>query len=165
MDRAGNAYSGYYGGAAVPQRVPSEQPPAPKEHVDKSPKTHAVPKQKAQIKWYFLLCTSVVFAMAILFIYQKSVYQEEIKEASRLKREIALSIASQQSIQNKIDNQMSLEDIEDYVVNKLGMIKIKNENIEYITTEVGDNIVVEGKKNAESKSEPSIIEKIIEFFR
>ena len=60
----------------------------------------------------------------------------------------------------KLDSMISLEHVEEYAENTLGMTKVEGYQMEYIDLSGNDKVVLSGDKTLSADNETSLIEKL-----
>lgn len=146
---------------------------APKRNGQKQPDIKLLPKKKkslAQAKRemhaaamqgtkivVIALCLLSMFAM---LLYSRLRADEITREIDRTNAMLTQAQGENVRLNMAIDSMISLEKVEDYAKNTLGMTKVEGYQIEYIDLSGTDEVVKSGGKSTKVENEKSIFEKL-----
>jgi cell division protein FtsB len=108
-----------------------------------------------------LLCCLTIFGMKL---YSQAKLDEVNRNISRTQKALEESKAENVRLQMQLNSIVSIEKVEEYAVNTLGMVKIEAGQVEYIDLSEGNSVDVSGnrtvKKSAEKADEavPEVLE-------
>ncbi|MBQ2775586.1 MAG: hypothetical protein IJF40_06855 [Clostridia bacterium] len=132
-----------------PQRAPQQQPKkkavGPQRVVKQKPKTQA--EIRAEIRESNKRIAKIVVVAVVLLALVGSVLLSRAQlMVLALEEEAALTTLSQQKsenvrLQSALAQKMTMEEIENYAVNRLGMVKSSNSQITYIKVTDGDSVI------------------------
>ena len=141
-----------------PQRAPQPQKKAvvgPQKVVKQKPKTQA--EIRAEIREANKRIAKIVVVAAVLLALVGSVlFSRAQLMVLALEEEAAQTRLSQQKsenvrLQSALTQKMTMEEIENYAVNRLGMVKSSNSQITYLKVADGDSVIY--YKGAEDKTD------------
>lgn len=137
-------------GSAAPKRKPQYQP----RHA--APKPYVVEKTKRQLRieefrnsrkaMKILAVCSVFFFFIALQIYSQVQVDELDRELDAVNAQIAVVDSENTRLSMELDSAISLEKVDDYAQNVLGMVKVENYQISYIDISGGDTVTQSGGK-------------------
>jgi len=134
---------------AAPKRAPQRQArPAPRPRViEKSRaqlRAEAMRSRKATIK---ALVICAIFFMFISFqIYSQVKVDELDRELNAVNTEISILDSENTRLNMQLDAMISLEKVDQYAQEQLGMVKVENYQVTYVDLSGDDSVVVSGGK-------------------
>ncbi|MBE6895144.1 MAG: hypothetical protein E7483_06055 [Ruminococcaceae bacterium] len=129
MDRQNVAYDLSMYESLLEQRPERQQKP------QQQAKTVKLKNKKAFKTALSVLSIAVVVSMIIGVIYTNSQITEITTNISQVQREITELESEKAYLEFTLESRMSLNEIEDYAVNVLGMVKMDSTQVEYIEIE------------------------------
>ncbi|MDR1629582.1 MAG: hypothetical protein LBS36_05145 [Oscillospiraceae bacterium] len=141
------------------------------------PKAKAEPKAepKAQAKaapvtgsWVrsvqlILLC-AVLFLPICSFINARRQLDELSKQIDKQKAMITEERSESVRLSAEVNSRMSINKIEDYAANVLGMVKLTPYNVQYYDFSGADKVVLSGGKSVSGEEETSFLSKLLSYF-
>lgn len=88
----------------------------------------------------------VLFSMISSLIYCRVTIDNIGREITTVDSKISEAKSEQVRLQTQLDSMISLDKVEDYAVNVLGMVKLENYKITYFNVCDGDQVVFSGNK-------------------
>lgn len=152
--------------SAAPEIMPDAMPeiPAPRRRkrltvtTNEKLKSRAelVQSQKLALKQIFIIISVLAVAasmlFAMLFTYAKK--NECTREIANLKTELSREINQNICTNAELEALVTIEQIEDYAINKLGMVKLQTDQIRYIDVEkykdARETALIEQAQNADA---------------
>lgn len=112
----------------------------------------------------------LVIAICLLSMFAALLYGRlRVDELTRQVNSVSAKLEEAQGenvrLNMQLDSMISLEKVENFAKNDLGMTKVEGYQIEYIDLTGTDSITVSGGKSAEPKGETSITEKLLEYLK
>lgn len=145
--------------------MPKEQ----QEIVEAKPLTPVKRKVKAQavrpasvVKWVFV-SLFVMLSLASIMVGNIKITQQNDDIASTQKN-LNMVKSEQVSLNAKLESRMSIQKVEDYAVNKLGLVKIQPYQIQYVHLTNKDNIEVNGNGLDFTGYFENVINSVVEYF-
>ena len=139
-----------YNGSAAPKMRPAPQRRPNLELVQKTRKTAAQVRQqtaadtKRAIKVMFISIAILMF-MAIA-IYSRVQLDEINREIKSVEKKIELAESDSIKINNELNSIVSINNVEDYAANQLGMVKVQDYQVVYVDLSADDYVAkVNGK--------------------
>ena len=139
-----------YNSSAAPKVKPEPQKKPQLELVKKPRMTAEQMRQqslletKKTIKVMFVAITILVF-MAVA-IYSRIQLDEINREISSVEKKIELAQSDSVKLNNELNAIVSIDNVEEYAVNELGMEKIQEYQVEYVDLSSSDRVeIVDGK--------------------
>lgn len=128
--------------------------PAPAPHVVK--KTSAQLKsesRKATLKAIKIMIVSALLLTMIGFsIYSRVRLDELDRQLTQINSDTDIIVSENTRLKSEINSRISLDKVEEYAQNELGMVKVENYQIKYIDLDAKDQVVVSGNKSANNKT-------------
>ena len=109
-----------------------------------------------------MLSIAVVVSMIIGIVYTNSQITEITTDISAVQREITELESEKAYLDFTLESRMSLNEIEDYAVNVLGMVKMDSTQVEYIEIE-SENMVEFSGENFGDKIEEAV-QPVLSYF-
>lgn len=122
---------------------------------------HAGARQAAKIM-VIALCLLSMFAM---LLYGRLRVDELTREVNSVSSKLTDAQAENVQLNMQLDAMISLEKVEDYAKNDLGMTKVEGYQIEYIDLSGADTVTVSGSKTLSTGGETSLMEKLLEYLK
>ncbi len=158
-----------------PQRVPQKpgrdrnEPPKP-VLLPKKRKSRQEEKRESII---VAIKTAQIFsAIAVLmlflgvYIFGKMQLDEINHEIAEVQSKIQVENSENTSLKMKLNSMASLDKVEDYAINKLGMVKEEKYQVECINLDLGDKVVIaNGTTPAESDEDSGLWGELLSYFR
>lgn len=110
-----------------------------------------------------LLCI-VLFLPVCSFINARRQLDELSKQINRQQAKITEEESERIRLNAEVNSKMSINKIEDYAVNVLGMVKLTPYNVKYYDFSGEDKVVLSGGKSLNSEEETSILNKLLSYF-
>ena len=161
----GNVAYDYNQTAYVPGSAAPAARPVPQTQPGKVVRPKVVRKTKKQLRvearrarWkaiQVLAVASVLFSVLVFQIYSQVRVDELDREISAVNAEISVIESDNTRLNMKLDANISLEKVDDYARNVLGMVKVDNYQVNYVNLSAGDAVEVSG-----GKVHTSLLEKI-----
>ncbi len=151
-------------GSAAPVRQPRRQP-EPRRQVQ--PKVVTRSKKEIRAEEYKVngKAFRVVLACTILFmligfqIYSQVKVDEINREIANVNSKIEVVESENTRLNMELDSRISLDKVDDYAQNVLGMVKVENYQVSYVDFSGGDTVTISG-----GKQHTNLIDKIKEAF-
>lgn len=140
--------------ATAPKRQPDAPPPL--RQVKRKPQSRAQTDAQAALyrrRMFKALSVSLcmlVFVAAI--IYTRVQADEAQREITKLQKNITAIQSENVRLNMELSSKISMDKVEDYAENTLGMVKAENYQITYIDLSEGDEVVLSGGKTLQSAS-------------
>lgn len=113
-----------------------------------------------------ILCISLVFlGMFAWLLYSRLRVDELTREVDTATAELSLAQAETVRLNAALDSMISLEKVENYAKNDLGMTKVEGYQIEYIDLSGADSVSVSGQKSVKPTGETTLTEKLLEYLK
>ena len=133
-----------YNGSAAPKMKPAPQRRPNLELIQKTRKTAAQVRQqttadtKKAIKIMFISIAILMF-MAVA-IYSRVQLDEINREIKRVENKIELAESDAIKINNELNAIVSINNVEDYAANELGMVKVQDYQVVYVDLSAEDYV-------------------------
>lgn len=131
---------------AAPKIVPKEQKQPNLELVKKPKPSQKQIKEDARISARktrkIFLIAAVVFTFFAIVIYSRVQLDEINREISSVEHKIELLESDTVKLNNQINSVVSIDKVEDYATNVLGMVKVQEHQVVYIDLSSEDSVVV-----------------------
>lgn len=121
-----------------------EQKPERQQKPQQQAKTVKLKNKKAFKTALSVLSIAVVVSMIIGIIYTNSQITEITTNISAVQKEITELESEKAYLEFTLESRMSLNEIEDYAVNVLGMVKMDSTQVEYIEIESENKVEFSG---------------------
>ncbi len=122
---------------------------------------HAGARQSAKIL-AIALCLLSMFAM---LLYGRLRVDELTRDVNSVSAKLTDAQAENVQLNMQLDSMYSLEKVENYAKNDLGMTKVEGYQIEYIDLSGADTVTVSGSKTLSAGKETSLTEKLLEYLK
>lgn len=143
--------SSAYGSAAVPKR---KMPGAPERRQVQKPRV--IEKTRAQLRAesrrsrakalkVLMVCT-VFFSLIAFQIYSRVQVDELDRQLDTINSEISILDSENTRLNMQLDSIISLDKVDEYAQNTLGMVKVENYQVSYVDLSKGDKVSVSGGK-------------------
>ena len=139
-----------------------EPKPQKEEKVNQQAKTVKIKNKKAFKTALNVLSIAVIVSMIIGIIYTNSQITEITTNISDVQSEITELESEKAYLEFTLESRMSLNEIEDYAVNMLGMVKMDSTQVEYIEIE-SENKVEFSEGNLGDKIEEAV-QPVLSYF-
>ncbi|NMP37759.1 MAG: hypothetical protein GX051_06490 [Clostridiales bacterium] len=140
--------------AAVPGKQPAASPPL--RQVKKKPQSHRQTRQEAAIYRRRMLKVLSVSLCMLTFvaaiIYTRVQADEAQREITRLQKNITAIQSENVRLSMELSSKVSMDKVESYAEDTLGMVKAENYQITYIDLSEGDEVVLSGGKKLQNAS-------------
>ena len=140
-----------------------ETKPEKQERTQQQAKTVKLKNKRAFKTALNVLSIAVMVSMIIGIVYTNSQITEITTDISAVQREITELESEKAYLDFTLESRMSLNEIEDYAVGVLGMVKMDPSQIEYIEIE-NENKVEWGEGGLTEKIE-EVVQPILSYFR
>jgi cell division protein FtsL len=131
-----------------------------------APKKKQVKKQSVRpatvVKWVFV-SAFVMLSLASIMVGNIKITQLN-DEITNSQKSLDVLKSNQVSLDAKLEARMSMQKVEDYAVNKLGLAKVQPFQIEYVHLTNQDKVVVSGGGTGISGSFKNLIHSVMEYF-
>lgn len=153
---------------AAPKRAPARSPKPPKPKIVRRPALTEA-QLRIQQKAAFRQTLKVLFLSALVMLlfavrlYGNVRLDEVNHQYAALQDEWGIVSSENTRLQMELQSKVSLERVDEYATNVLGMVKQGSYQIEYVDLSGADGVVVADGEQADSQSpdaSPSLIEKI-----
>lgn len=144
-----NASRMYANSSAAPKRRPSPgTPPAPRPRVVKKTRAQLRAESKrSTAKAIKIMCIcSLLFAIVAFQIYEQVRVDELDRELKSVNSDIAVLDSENTRLNMQLDAIISLDKVDRYAQDTLGMVKVENYQISYVDISGGDKVEVSGGK-------------------
>ena len=132
--------------------------------VQKKKKTAAEAKREMQLasrKAAKILAISIfLLSMLAALLYSRLRVDELTREVNTVTSRLTEAQGENVRLSMKLDSMISLEHVEEYAENTLGMTKVEGYQMEYIDLSGSDKVVLSGDKTLSADNETSLIEKL-----
>ncbi len=98
-------------------------------------------------------------------LYSRLRVDELTREIDAASANLSYAQAETVRLNMQLDSMISLEKVENYAKNDLGMTKIEGYQIEYIDLSGADSVSVSGKKTVKPTGETTLTEKLLEYLK
>ena len=132
--------------------------------MQKKKKTAAEAKREMQLasrKAAKILAISIfLLSMLAALLYSRLRVDELTREVNTVTSRLTEAQGENVRLSMKLDSMISLEHVEEYAENTLGMTKVEGYQMEYIDLSGSDKVVLSGDKTLSADNETSLIEKL-----
>lgn len=144
-----------YNGSAAPKVKPEPQKKPELELVKKPRPTAAQLRQQSLLETKKTIKVMAVAITILLFmavaIYSRIELDEINREISSVEKKIELAQSDSVKLNNELNAIVSINNVEEYAVNVLGMEKIQEYQVEYIDLSATDRVEVADGKEVEAE--------------
>lgn len=157
MQNTSNAYDlRLFEGGAAPKRAPQPvQRPAPPTLVRKKRPSQAQIRAQqmrtARQTVKVMLVSALILALFGMKLYGNVKLDELNREYTGLQEQLNLTQSENTRLNMDLKSRVSLDKVENYAANVLGMVKQESYQIEYVDLSKEDGVVVAGGKQAQAK--------------
>lgn len=158
-----------------PQQVPQK----PGNNRNNPPKPVLVPKKKKSrqeereesravaIKTIRVLSVTIAVMLFVgTYIFGNLKLDEINHEIVQVQSQIKVADSENTRLKMQLNSLASLDKVEDYAINKLGMVKQESYQVEYIDLAMDDKVVLaNGTTPAETGENTGILDKLLSYFR
>lgn len=137
------------------KEFPNEAPkPVVKPHLVKKSRNQLILEARvANARAMKTLIISIVLLSFIgLLIYSRIQLDQVSRQIEKEQSQLSVMESENTRLNMKLDSVTSLDKVEDYAVNTLGMVKQNEYQVEYVNLKGADKVVLSGGKEASSKS-------------
>lgn len=149
----------------APEEEPEQLEQQPKEQkiVKKRSKAISKPVKPATlVKWVFV---SLFVMLSLVSIMVGNIKITQLSDEITLtQKQLDTSKSVQVSLNSKLESRMSLTKVEDYAVNKLGLVKIQPYQIQYVHLTDKDKIEVSNDDSTITGFFNHVFDSILEYF-
>ena len=149
MATVNNNRNNFQYGSAVPKRAPQGEPrraPQPRV-IEKSPAKIRAEERRANFKAMKFVAISLVFFALLAFRIYCMVQVDDLnRELSKINSQIEIVESENTRLNMELDSIISLEKVDEFAKNELGMVKVENYQISYINLSGGDAVTLSGGK-------------------
>lgn len=162
-------------GTAAPKYEPEYSPGEIKKLPDKQKQANKKKSQsvsnsarKATYRSFFsaakvISCVFCVFSAICLAIYLNVTLDETAAQISSVESNIEIAKSENIRLESALEGMVSIDKIEDYAENNLGMIKLENYKITYFESDEDNHVVVSGGKSYSESQIGSKIKDLTEY--
>ena len=123
--------------SAAPSYIPETAPGRNlkvRENSKKKSRSQLAAEQRAGFAMVLKICIAAVLSMAMLFgiLYNNAKKNELTHEIAALQTELSVAQSENTRLNSELDSMVSMSMIDQYAVEKLGMTKMKSNQIRYI---------------------------------
>lgn len=161
-----------YGSAAPviePEYIPDEPDRVRKKSVKKN-NSHGISNADKKATYASIIssakvisCIFVIFSVISLAIYLNVKLDETARQISSVESDIEISKSENVRLLSTLEGMVSIDKIEDYAENNLGMVKLENYKITYFESEEGNHVVVSGGKSYSDTQAGSKLKNLTEY--
>lgn len=136
-------------GSAAPAKQPQRRP-------QRAPKPKLIRRSRAQIKAEqkatrartikALAVCALLFSLVAFQIYSQVKVDELDRELKNVETSISVLESENTRLNMELDSRISLEKVDDYAQNVLGMVKVENYQVSYVDLASANSIEVSGDK-------------------
>lgn len=139
-----------------------EPKPHKEEKVQQQPKTVKFKNKKAFGTVLRTLSLAIIGSLIIGIVYTNSQITEITTDISSVQSEITELESEKAYLEFTLESRMSLNEIEDYAVNVLGMVKMDSTQVEYVEIESENKVEFSGD-NLSAKIEDAV-QPVLSYF-
>ena len=133
-----------------PSRTPLIALPSRMQSLKNIKEQVSVSNKKAIKIYASIVLVALLFAFAILGRVQ---LDEVNREIANTERKIEIASSKNVELNMKLNEMVSIEKVEDYAVNNLGMVKVQDYQVVYVDLSDNDRVLMPGgKETAETKT-------------
>ncbi len=149
-----------YNGSAAPKMKPAPQRRPNLQLVQKTRMTAAQVRQQTSIETkrtlrIMLIAVAILMFMAVT-IYSRVQLDEINREIKSVEKNIALAQSDAVKINNELNALISINNVEDYAANELGMVKVQDYQVVYVDLSSNDYVA---KANGKDTGLSAVINK------
>lgn len=155
----------------VPQRTGNDgnNPPQP-VLLPKKKKSRQEAKEESRavaVKTLRVLSITVAIMLFVgTYIFGTLKLDEINHDIANVQSQIKVADSENTRLKMQLNSMASLDKVEDYAINKLGMVKQESYQVEYIDLAVEDKVVLaNGTTPAENDSNSGILDKLLSYFK
>lgn len=167
-------FDSYDYGTSAPQLEPVYEPevrpqrksaPVKKKKQSKSVSKAAVMATRASLVSSIRIVAVLagIFAVFSMAMYLNGMLDETATEITRLESDIKIAQSENVRLSSALEGMVSIDKVEDYAENNLGMVKLENYKITYFDSDKGNHVVISGGKTYRDSGEDSEINAISEY--
>ncbi len=146
-------------GTAAPELEPLYEPDEPvKTPKKKKSQSHGVSneaKNATRVSFFrsvkAMLCVFCVFAVVCIAMYLNVRLDETAAAINSVEESIDVAKSENVRLHSALEGMVSIDKIEDYAENNLGMVKLENYKITYFESDEGNHVVVSGGRSYDSQ--------------
>lgn len=112
-----------------------------------------------------LVIAFCLLSMFAALLYSRLRVDELTREIDSANAQLSVAQGENVRLNMKLDSMISLERVEEYAKNELGMTKVEGYQIEYIDLSGADTVTVSGDKSVKSLSAESTGKKLSEYLK
>ncbi len=112
-----------------------------------------------------LVIAFCLLSMFAALLYSRLRVDELTREIDAANAQLSVAQGENVRLNMRLDSMISLERVEDYAKNDLGMTKVEGYQIEYIDLSGADTVTVSGNKSVKSLSAENSGEKLSEYLK
>ncbi len=147
-----------YNGSAAPKTKPAPQKRPQLELVKKTAKTAAQVRQQTAADTKRAIKVMVIAVAILMFmamaIYSRVQLDEINREISEVENKIELAQSDTIKLNNELNSIVSINNVENYAINELGMVKVQDYQVVYIDLSANDYVA---KANGKETGLSSVI--------
>ena len=150
-------FGSYDNGSAAPQLEPEFEPvPQKRKAPKKTAKKQHYTVSKAERNATRASSVKIIKALLIVFclfsvicipMYLNVKLDETAKEISAVQAQIDIAKSENIRLESTLEGMVSIDKIEDFAENNLGMVKLENYRITYFNSDAGNHVVISGGKS------------------
>ncbi len=150
MNTRGSAAPARRQPAADPRRTPAREVPQPRL-VKKTKAQLRAEQRRSTVKTMKVLAICAMFLSVIAFqIYSQVQVDELDRELNKINSEISVLESENTRLNMELDSRISLDKVDDYAQNVLGMVKVENYQVSYVDLSSADTVEVSGGREYKS---------------
>ena len=146
--------------STAPKKRPDEGKPNVRVVVNKNKKRKGVSAVKAVANRSALAKVSAVLIVFLavlgMLIHMQAKLDEVNRQIARSEKTLEETKSETVRLQMELNSIVSIEKVEDFAVNTLGMVKLETGQVEYIDLSEGDRVTVSGNRTLNKSSEDEI---------
>ena len=112
-----------------------------------------------------VLALAFVFAFFCVAMFLNGKLDETATKITRLESDIRIAQSENIRLESALEGMVSIDKVEDYAENHLGMVKLENFRITYFNADEGNHVVVSGGKSYGDKQPGTKINTISEYIQ
>lgn len=160
-------------GTAAPQLEPDYEPDEPKRAPKKnnnkkkqygaSSAARKATRASSISSLKVIACVFFVFSFVCLAIYLNVTLDETATEIASVEKSIDIAKSENVRLLSALEGMVSIDKIEDYAENNLGMVKLENYKITYFESDEGNHVVVSGGKSYSESQAGTKLKNLTEY--
>ena len=99
-----------------------------------------------------MIVSALLLTMIGFSIYSRVRLDELDRQLTQINSDTDIIVSENTRLKSEINSRISLDKVEEYAQNELGMVKVENYQIKYIDLDAKDQVVVSGNKSANNKT-------------